>query len=232
MTTLPSITREYTFGEIATMTRVAPAKLLGPERPWPFEPRRTRRCRGLQRRSGSRANVPLRPSRVQGWRPRGSRRTRDALSLWPHADGSTDLRRCASTGGFPRYYDDLYGVSRDLFKVPPRTRSVATMRSRRSHAANNQEWRAHRRDFRRGFSDARHGARHHRAEQALGAAGGDNDDRLCDFGHRLRRRGRHRLRGRGARDARRAAGRARPDLRHVDATTCRRSSSTASVNAC
>ena len=29
MTTLPSITREYTFGEIATMTRVAPAKLLG-----------------------------------------------------------------------------------------------------------------------------------------------------------------------------------------------------------
>jgi formylmethanofuran dehydrogenase subunit A len=29
MTTLPSIAREYTFGEIATMTRAAPAKLLG-----------------------------------------------------------------------------------------------------------------------------------------------------------------------------------------------------------
>jgi formylmethanofuran dehydrogenase subunit A len=29
MTTLPSITREYTFNEIATMTRAAPARLLG-----------------------------------------------------------------------------------------------------------------------------------------------------------------------------------------------------------
>ncbi len=117
MTTLPSISREYSFSEIATMTRVAPAKLLG------------LRDRG-HLTSGALADVAvynddkdranmfrfahlvfkdgdlvIRDGRVTHYR------CGRALTVQPGYDAGIDRR-------LSRYYDDTYGLSREMFKVP------------------------------------------------------------------------------------------------------------------
>ena len=117
MTTLSSITREYTLFEIATMTRAAPARLLGlsdrghlgngaladiavyhddPDRAQMF------RAAHLVFKDG---DLVVRDGRVTHYR---FGRT---LKVEPSYDRAIDQR-------LTRYYDDLYGCSRDLFKVP------------------------------------------------------------------------------------------------------------------
>jgi formylmethanofuran dehydrogenase subunit A len=122
MTTLPSITREYSFSDIATMTRVSPAKLLGLKDRGHLSP-------------GALADVAVYnddPDRAQMFRfahlvfKDGDLVVRDgrvthyrygrALNVQPTYDAATDRR-------LSRYYDDLYGLSRDLFKVP--TQAIA-----------------------------------------------------------------------------------------------------------
>ena len=91
MTTLPSITREYSFYDIATMTRVAPAKLLGLRDRGHLGPGALADVAVYHDDQDRRGDVPLRPSRLQGRRSRHSRRTGHPLSLWPCAQGEPDL---------------------------------------------------------------------------------------------------------------------------------------------
>ncbi len=117
LTNLPSMTREYSFSEIATMTRVAPAHLMGLKDRGHLSP-------------GALADIAVYnddPDRAQMFRfahlvfKDGDLVVRDGrvthyrkgrtLTIQPTYDGMIDRR-------LARYYDDLYGVSRDLFKVP------------------------------------------------------------------------------------------------------------------
>ncbi len=117
VTTLPSINREYSLAEIATMTRAAPARLLG------------LRDRG-HLGAGAIADVAVyedHPDRAKMFRSaalvfkRGALVVRDgvptqpnfgrALVVEPERDRAID-RRLRS------YYDDRYGLSNDLIKVP------------------------------------------------------------------------------------------------------------------
>jgi formylmethanofuran dehydrogenase subunit A len=116
MTTLPSITREYSFYDIAAMTRVAPAKLLGladrghlapgaladvavyhddPDRAAMF------RFAHLVFKDG---DLVIRDGRVTHYR------FGRALKVSPNYDRAIDRR-------IKGYYDDLYGISPELFKV-------------------------------------------------------------------------------------------------------------------
>jgi formylmethanofuran dehydrogenase subunit A len=117
MTTLPSITREYSFPEIATMTRVAPAKLLGLKDRGHLGPGALADV-AVYNNDKDRANMfrfahlvfkdgdlAVRDGHVTHYR---AGRT---LTVQPGYDAGIDSR-------LSRYYDDLYGLSRDLFKVP------------------------------------------------------------------------------------------------------------------
>jgi formylmethanofuran dehydrogenase subunit A len=118
VTTLRSISREYTLPEIATMTRAAPAKLLGltdrghlgagaladvavyhddKDRAQMF------RAAHLVFKDG---DLVVRDGRVTHYR------WGRALKVAPGYDTAMDRR-------LSTYYDDLYGVSRDMFKVQP-----------------------------------------------------------------------------------------------------------------
>ena len=117
VTTLPSLTREYTLGEIATMTRAAPAKLLG-----------------LADRghlgAGGRADVALyRPGKDIAQMFRAAARVykngelvvRDgevtrtrygrALHVTPDVEASMQRR-------MTQYYDERYGLPSDFMRVP------------------------------------------------------------------------------------------------------------------
>jgi formylmethanofuran dehydrogenase subunit A len=117
VTTLPSISREYTLAEIATMTRAAPAKLLG------------LRDRG-HLGAGAIADVAVYandPDRAKMFRhaalvfKTGALVVRDgmptqhgfgrALRVQPERDSAIDRR-------LKTYYDERYGLSDDLIKVP------------------------------------------------------------------------------------------------------------------
>jgi formylmethanofuran dehydrogenase subunit A len=117
VTTLPSITREYSLVEIATMTRAAPARLLG------------LRDRG-HLGAGAIADVAVyedAPDRAKMFRSaalvfkHGVLVMRDgkptqrsfgrALVVEPERDRAIDRRLTA-------YYDERYGLSDDLIKVP------------------------------------------------------------------------------------------------------------------
>jgi formylmethanofuran dehydrogenase subunit A len=117
VTTLPSISREYSLVEIATMTRAAPAKLLG------------LRDRG-HLGSGAIADVAVYnndPDRAKMFRAAalvfktGALAVRDgmpvqhgfgrALRISPERDHAIDRR-------LKTYYDERYGLSDDLIKVP------------------------------------------------------------------------------------------------------------------
>jgi len=117
VTTLPSITREYSLGEIAVMTRAAPARLLGLT------------DRGHLGR-GAVADVAVyddTPDRAQMFRAAalvfkdGDLVVRDgkvthhrfgrALTVRPGRDAAIDRRMTA-------YYDERYGLSDDFIRVP------------------------------------------------------------------------------------------------------------------
>ncbi|MGP8232582.1 MAG: formylmethanofuran dehydrogenase subunit A [Methylovirgula sp.] len=116
--TLPSIAREYSFSEIATMTRVAPAKLLGLRDRGhltpgaladvaiydddPADRARAFRHAHLVFKDG---DLVVRDGKVTHYRPGR------ALTAQPSYDSNIDRR-------LSRYYDEAYGLSRDLFKVP------------------------------------------------------------------------------------------------------------------
>lgn len=117
MTTLPSITREYSFSDIATMTRVAPAKILGlPDRGhlapgaladvavYHDDPDRAAMFRfaHLVFKDG---DLVIRDGRVTHYR------FGKAMKVAPSFDRAINNR-------IKTYYDDLYGISPDLFKVP------------------------------------------------------------------------------------------------------------------
>ncbi|MGO9135677.1 MAG: amidohydrolase family protein, partial [Methylovirgula sp.] len=116
MTALPSLDREYSFYDIAAMTRVAPAKLLGlrdrghlspgaladvavyhddPDRAAMF------RFAHLVFKDG---DLVIRDGRVTHYR------YGRALKVAPNYDSGIDRR-------LKTYYDDLYGISPDMFKV-------------------------------------------------------------------------------------------------------------------
>jgi formylmethanofuran dehydrogenase subunit A len=118
LTTLPSIEREYSFSEIATMTRVAPAKLLGLKDRGhlapgaladvaiydddPADRARAFRHAHLVFKDG---DLVVRDGKITHYRPGR------ALTVQPSYDSNIDRR-------LSRYYDQAYGLSRDLFKVP------------------------------------------------------------------------------------------------------------------
>jgi formylmethanofuran dehydrogenase subunit A len=116
-TTLPSIAREYTLAEIATMTRAAPAKLFGlgdrghlapgavadvavyddiPDRARMF------RAAALVFKDG---NLVVRDGQVT------NHRYGRALTVAPERDRAIDRRMQA-------YYEERYGLSDDFLKVP------------------------------------------------------------------------------------------------------------------
>jgi len=117
VTTLPSLTREYTLSEIATMTRAAPAKLLGlPDRG--------------HLGAGARADVALyRPAKDIAQMFRAAARVykdgdlvvRDgavtryrfgrALHVTPAVQASMQRR-------MTEYYDARYGLPSDFLRVP------------------------------------------------------------------------------------------------------------------
>jgi formylmethanofuran dehydrogenase subunit A len=118
VTTLPSIRREYSLNEIGTMTRAAPARLLGlndrghlgvgamadiavydqqPDKAKMF------RAAALVFKNGE---LVVRDGQVT--RSRAGR----ALVVQPEHDRAVDRR-------LREYYDDRYGLSPDVFKVPP-----------------------------------------------------------------------------------------------------------------
>jgi formylmethanofuran dehydrogenase subunit A len=118
LTTLPSIEREYSFSEIATMTRVAPAKLLGLKdrghlgagaladvavyNDNPADRAEAFRHAHLVFKDG---DLVVRDGKITHYR------TGRALTVQPSYDSNIDRR-------LSRYYDEAYGLSRDLFKVP------------------------------------------------------------------------------------------------------------------
>jgi formylmethanofuran dehydrogenase subunit A len=117
LTTLPSITREYTLEEIATMTRAAPAKLLGladrghlgPDAVadiavYADQPDRARmfRAASLVFKNG---DLVAREGEI------ALHRWGRALIVSPGHDRAVDRR-------MKDYYDRRYGLSPDVFTVP------------------------------------------------------------------------------------------------------------------
>ena len=116
MSTLPSIRREYSLNEIATMTRAAPARLLGLRdrghlgagaiadvAVYAEEPDKARMFRraALVLKDGE---VVVRDGDVTHYR------WGRALNVEPHRDQAIDRR-------MKDYYDDRYGLSHDVVKV-------------------------------------------------------------------------------------------------------------------
>ncbi len=120
MTTLPSIGREYSLAEIATMTRAAPAKLLGlfdrghlgTGALADIAVYHDRRDRAAMFRS---ADLVFKDGElvVRGGKVVSSKRGK-TLQVAPERRGAIERR-------LDRYYEDLYGVPRELFVVPQET---------------------------------------------------------------------------------------------------------------
>ena len=117
VTTLPSITREYSLNEIATMTRAAPAKLLGLKD-------RGHLAAGAVADVAVHEDLQDRAAMFRGAAlvfKDGELVVRDgavthyrygrALTVAPGHDSAIDRR-------MRDYYDQRYGLSEDLFKVP------------------------------------------------------------------------------------------------------------------
>jgi formylmethanofuran dehydrogenase subunit A len=117
LTTLPSLSREYSFNEIATMTRVAPAKLLGLTDRGHLGPGALAdvavynddRNRAMMFRFAhlvfKDGDLVVRDGRVTHYR------FGRALKVKPAYDKAINRR-------LKSYYDGLYGISPDFFKVP------------------------------------------------------------------------------------------------------------------
>jgi formylmethanofuran dehydrogenase subunit A len=115
LTTLPSITREYNWTEIATMTRAAPARLLGLTDRGHLAP-------------GARADIAAyrpRPDRAETFRNAalvfkdGELVIRDGQPLTQkHGRTLAVFPPAADDTKIAAYYHDTYGVSRNVFDVP------------------------------------------------------------------------------------------------------------------
>ena len=117
MTTLPSLTREYTLNDIATMTRAAPARLLGLRDRGSLAP-------------GFAADISIyddMPDRAAMFRKARAAfkdgrcvvRNGDVLALsYGTAHRLEPAQDRAMTGRLDRYYDAMYGLPRALFAVP------------------------------------------------------------------------------------------------------------------
>jgi formylmethanofuran dehydrogenase subunit A len=118
VTTLPSIRREYSLNEIALMTRAAPARLLGLKdrghlgigamadiAVYDQQPDKAKmfRAAALVFKNGE---LVVRDGQVTRSRPGR------ALVVQPEHDRAVDRR-------LRDYYDERYGLSPDVFKVPP-----------------------------------------------------------------------------------------------------------------
>ena len=170
MTTVPSLHREYTLYEIATMTRAAPARLLGALGSRPSRRRRPRRHRALSPGTGSRR-------RCSGRRPASTR-----TAIWSCATGrSRTIGSAARYRSLPRsmpacerrmgrYYDERYGLRPDFMRVPegaiPRPEPFESSRMLRLTSTGVRD----RRHLRRSFRHARRRRSSSRRRRALGAA--------------------------------------------------------------
>jgi formylmethanofuran dehydrogenase subunit A len=121
MTTLPAIKREYSLGEIATMTRAAPAKLLGLSDRGHLAP-------------GALADIAVYHDRRDRAAMFGSADlvfkngqlvVRDGVVVSSRRGKTMQVkpdRRPAIERRLDQYYEHLYGVQRELFVVPEETR--------------------------------------------------------------------------------------------------------------
>ena len=134
VTTLPSLKREYTLNEIATMTRAAPAKLLGLPDRGHLGVRRARRCRALSPRQGYCANVPRGGARLQGRRSRRARWRGDAHAVWPRAAGDARGRSFDATAN--------EGILRRALRAPVRFHARARWRRRPAAPVRGRRMRA------------------------------------------------------------------------------------------
>ena len=163
VTTLPSLTREYTLNEIATMTRAAPAKLLGlPDRG--------------HLGAGARADVALyRPGKDIAQMFRAAARVykdgdlvvRDGAvthyAVWPRAARDARGRSFDATANAGILRRALRAAVRFHARARWRRRPAATVRGRGMRALTRQR-RRHRRHVRRSFRHARDRDRHHGAD--------------------------------------------------------------------
>ena len=211
LSTLSSIGREYSFEEIAVMTRAAPARLLGLADRGHLGP-------------GAIADVAV------------YRKGRDIAAMFARAafvfkDGELVVEagevtryrwgralrvRPKPEKAMVRRLDAYYQhatACRSAGSSFRTRRSPARARSRRCHAGPSRQRGRHRRHLCRGVRHAGDGDRHHRTEPQMGAPCGGLDDRLRHLRHRLRLRGGDRRRAAGLGDARRPARLPRHDLR-------------------
>ena len=117
MTTLPSLTREYTLNDIASMTRAAPARLLGLRDRGSLAP-------GFAADISIYDDMPDRAAMFRKARAAfkdGRCVVRDGAVLalsYGTAHRLEPAQDRAMTGRLDRYYDAMYGLPRALFAVP------------------------------------------------------------------------------------------------------------------
>ena len=218
VTTLPSLTREYTLSEIATMTRAAPAKLLGlPDRG--------------HLGAGARADVALyRPGKDIAQMFRAAARVykdgelvvRDGevtRTRYGRALHVTPDRRGLDAAAHDANITTNVTACRPISCACRRARSRGRNPSRQSHAGADGQRSRHRRHVRGSVRHARDRDRYHRADRALGGAGGHDDDGLRHLGDRVRLRGGDRERSLAPTNAGRTTRRSRAHVRGLDRGT-------------
>ena len=117
MTTLPSLTREYTLGEIALMTRAAPARLLGLRDRGNLAPGMAADI-AVYEDAGDRAAM-FRAAHLVFKDGALVVKNGDVLGLtYGRAHRLTPAYDRAIEARLDRYYDDVYGLPRGMFSVP------------------------------------------------------------------------------------------------------------------
>ena len=216
VTTLPSITREYTLSEIARMTRAAPAKLLGLT---------DRGHLGAGAVRGCRASIEIAKIAPKCFAPR----------LCVFKDGELVVRDGEVThyrfgralhcraGARPRdraadadYYDERYGLPSDFMRVPesaiarPEPFEIGAMPELTVNGV------AHRRHVRGSFRHARDRGDHHRRTARWARQAAVTHDGFRHLGDRLRLRGRRSIANCTANRRRTGARRARAAVCGLD----------------
>ena len=215
VTTLPSLTREYTLNEIATMTRAAPAKLLGLP---------NRGHLGV----GARADVALyRPGKDIAQMFRAAARVYKDGDLVVRDGAVTHTRfgRALQVDARGRSFDATAneGILRRALRAAVRFHARARWRRRPAAPVRGRRMRALTVNgvaiddtFAEAFDMRATAIVITAPTRALGGAGGRDDDGLRHLGDRVRLRGRPRARHVAARNAGRTAGRAGAPVRRLD----------------